>query len=108
MSARLLTNTNTAKQLELEEELSTSLRDAVAGREELEMADFTEDEIHKLGAITARLVALASFRDMTQWMEEDEGGKQSSAWDIMNALAGRGRLGLKEEEVVCSLYLFVR
>jgi cohesin complex subunit SA-1/2 len=85
----------------LEEELSTSLRDAVAGREELDVAGFSEDEVHTLGAIAARLVALSSVRDLTGWMEEDEGGKQSSAWDIMNVLAGRGRLGYKEEEAVC-------
>jgi cohesin complex subunit SA-1/2 len=89
--------------LELEEELSSSLRDAVAGREELEIAGFSEDEVHKLGAIAARLVMLMTVRDMTAWMEEDEGGKQSSAWNIMNALAGRGRLGYKEEEGVCHL-----
>jgi len=39
---------------------------------------------------------------MTAWLDEDEGGKQSSAWDIMNALADRGRLGYKDEEAVCS------
>lgn len=100
MSATLLANTNNAKVIELEEELSTSLRDAVAGREELEIASFSEDEVHTLGAIASRLVVLTASRNMTGWMEEDEGGKQSSAWDIMNALAGRGRLGYKEEEAV--------
>jgi cohesin complex subunit SA-1/2 len=100
MSATLLSNTNNSKVVELEEELSTSLRDAVAGREELEIASFSEDEVHTLGAIASRLVVLTASRDMMVWMEEDEGGKQSSAWDIMNALAGRGRLGYKEEEAV--------
>lgn len=99
-STTLLSNTNNAKVVELEEELSTSLRDAVAGREELEIASFSEDEVHTLGAIASRLVVLTASRNMTAWMEEDEGGKQSSAWDIMNALAGRGRLGYKEEEGV--------
>ena len=97
LSATLLSNTNSAKLVELEDELSTSLRDAVAGREELEIASFSEDEVHILGAIASRLVVLSAARNMTAWMEEDEGGKQSSAWDIMNALAGRGRLGYKEE-----------
>jgi cohesin complex subunit SA-1/2 len=100
LSATLLSNTNSAKLVELEDELSTSLRDAVAGREELEVASFSEDEVHVLGAIASRLVVLSASRNMTAWMEEDEGGKQSSAWDIMNALAGRGRLGYKEEEAV--------
>ncbi|KAF8513560.1 hypothetical protein BU17DRAFT_95252 [Hysterangium stoloniferum] len=99
-STTLLANTNTSKNTELEEELSTSLRDAIAGREELDVAGFSEDEVHTLGTIAARLVLLSGVRDMTGWMEEDEGGKQSSAWDIMNVLAGRGRLGYKEEEAM--------
>ncbi|KAI0301249.1 hypothetical protein BC826DRAFT_1155978 [Russula brevipes] len=88
--------------LELEDKLATSLRDAVAGRDELELASFTEDEVLLLGAICARLSMLAGARDMSSWMEEDEGGKQSSAWDIVSALLDRGRLGYKEEETVCA------
>ncbi|KAI0356888.1 hypothetical protein OH77DRAFT_1423133 [Trametes cingulata] len=100
MDATSLSKTNSAKILELEDELSTSLRDAIAGREEIEVASFTEDEVLSLGAICARLAALFGIRDMTSWMEEDEGGKQSSAWDIVSALAERGRLGYKEEELM--------
>lgn len=100
MDATSLSNTNSTKILELEDELATSLRDAIAGRDEIEIASFSEDEVIKIGAICARLAALIGIRDMTSWMEEDEGGKQSSAWDIINALAERGRLGYKEEELV--------
>lgn len=100
MNATSLSNTNSTKILELEEELSTALRDTIKGRDELELASFSEDEILSLGAICARLDTLAGTRDMTAWMEEDEGGKQSSAWDIVNALAERGRLGYREEEQV--------
>ncbi|KAI0634280.1 hypothetical protein C8Q77DRAFT_1110838 [Trametes polyzona] len=100
MDATSLSKTNSAKILELEDELSTSLRDAIAGRDEVEVASFTEDEVLSLGAIIARLAALSGIRDMTAWMEEDEGGKQSSAWDIISALAERGRLGYKEEEMM--------
>ena len=103
MDATSLSKTNSAKILELEDELSTSLRDAIAGRDEIEVASFTEDEVLALAAICARLAALSGIRDMTSWMEEDEGGKQSSAWDIVSALAERGRLGYKEEEMVSSL-----
>ncbi|KAH9167093.1 hypothetical protein EDB89DRAFT_2245915 [Lactarius sanguifluus] len=91
---------NNTKILELEDKLATSLRDAVAGRDELEIASFTEDEVLLLGAICARLSTLAGARDMSSWMEEDEGGKQSSAWDIISALLDRGRLGYKEEEAM--------
>ena len=100
MDATSLSNTNSTKILELEDEIATSLRDAIAGREELEVASFTEDEVLRLSAICARLAALIGIRDLTSWMEEDEGGKQSSAWDIVIALAERGRLGYKEEETV--------
>ncbi|KIJ64745.1 hypothetical protein HYDPIDRAFT_28110 [Hydnomerulius pinastri MD-312] len=98
MAATSLTNTNSTKILELEDELATQLRDAVAGREEIEVASFTEDEVLALGAVCARICALAGSRDICSWMEEDEGGKQSSAWDIVCALVERGRLGYKEEE----------
>ena len=100
MEATSLSNTNSTKILELEDDLSSSLRDAVAGRDEIEVASFTEDEVLALGSICARVSVLAGTRDMTAWIEEDEGGKQSSAWDIIGALVERGRLGYKEEEMV--------
>ncbi|KAI0299424.1 hypothetical protein B0F90DRAFT_1728578 [Multifurca ochricompacta] len=100
LDATSLSNTNSTKILELEDKLATSLRDAVAGRDELEIASLTEDEVLLLGAICARLSTLAGARDMSLWMEEDEGGKQSSAWDIVSALLDRGRLGYKEEEAM--------
>jgi hypothetical protein len=103
MEATSLSNTNSTKILELEDELSSSLRDAVAGRDEIEVTSFTEDEVLSLGALCTRLAVLAGTRDMSAWIEEDEGGKQSSAWDIISALIERGRLGYKEEETVPSV-----
>lgn len=100
MEATSLSNSNSTKILELEDELSSVLRDAVAGRDEIEVASFTEDEVLSLGALCTRLAVLSGTRDMTAWIEEDEGGKQSSAWDIISALIERGRLGYKEEEAV--------
>ncbi|KAI9513450.1 hypothetical protein F5148DRAFT_1273088 [Russula earlei] len=100
MDATSLSNTNNTKILELEDKLAASLRDAVAGRDELEITSFTEDEVLLLGAILTRLSMLAGGRDLSLWMEEDEGGKQSSAWDIVSALLDRGRLGYKEEETM--------
>ncbi|KAF7341967.1 SCD domain-containing protein [Mycena venus] len=97
LRATSLSNQNNTKVLELEDELSSALRDAVAGREEIEVAGFNEDEVIALGALCARLSELSGARDMSAWMEEDEGGKQSSAWDIVSALVERGRLGYKEE-----------
>ncbi|KAF8634382.1 hypothetical protein AX15_000952 [Amanita polypyramis BW_CC] len=100
LDATSLSNTNATKITELEEELSSTLHDAVAGREEIEVATFNEDEVLALGAICSRLAVLFGVRDMTGWMEEDEGGKQSNAWDIVSALSERGRLGYKEEEMM--------
>ncbi|KAJ7624985.1 hypothetical protein DFH06DRAFT_1305016 [Mycena polygramma] len=97
LAATSLSNQNNGKILELEDEMSSALRDAVAGRDEIEVAAFDEDEVIALGALCTRLAVLCGFRDMTGWMDEDEGGKQSSAWDIVSALVERGRLGYKEE-----------
>ncbi|KAJ7216553.1 hypothetical protein GGX14DRAFT_441986 [Mycena pura] len=97
MAATSLSNTNSTKIIELEDELSSTLRDAVAGRDEIEVAGFDEDEVIALAALCTRLSVLCGYRDMSGWMEEDEGGKQSSAWDIVSALVERGRLGYKEE-----------
>jgi cohesin complex subunit SA-1/2 len=106
LEATTLSTTNTAKFLELEEELANSLRDAVAGREELEVASLTDDETRTLASICARLAVLCKSRDMTTWMEEDEGGKQSSVWNIISALLERATLGYEEEEKVL-IHLFI-
>ncbi|KAF8902622.1 hypothetical protein CPB84DRAFT_1961568 [Gymnopilus junonius] len=98
MEATSLSNTNSAKVLELEDELSTQLRDTIAGRDEIEVASFSEDEVIALSAWCTRLSILSGTRNMTSWVEENEGGKQSCAWDIVSALVERGRLGHKEEE----------
>ena len=107
MNTTSLSNTNSTKILELEDELSSSLRDAVAGRDELEVTTFTEDESLSLGTICSRIATLSGTRNMIDWMEEDEGGKQSAVVDIINALADRGKLGYREEETVCSPLAFL-
>ena len=53
-----------------------------------------------LGAVCTRIAELVRKRDVREWMEEDEGGKQSAVVDIVNALADRGKLGYREEETV--------
>lgn len=104
MAATSLSNTNSTKILELEDELSSMLRDAVTERDEIETATFSEDEVLALGATCMRLRILAGTRDLTAWMEENEGGKQSSAWELVAAIAERGRLGYTGEELVCLIY----
>jgi cohesin complex subunit SA-1/2 len=101
LRATSLQNTNSTKVLELEDELSRSLRAAVKDREELDTASFSSAEMDKLTAICARVSTVAGLRDMTSWMEEDEDGKQVSAWDIFISLMDRGKLGYESEEKVC-------
>ncbi|QRV84927.1 cohesin protein [Ceratobasidium sp. AG-Ba] len=104
-----LANTNATKIIELEDELATSVRELIAGREELDIVTFTEDEVHALSAFVLRLHTLYGVRDMTSWMEEDEGGKVARLVDILGTLTERGRLGYKEEEMMMneSLHLLV-
>jgi cohesin complex subunit SA-1/2 len=115
MSITSLSNANKEKMQELEDELATSLRDLIAGRDELDMITFTEDEVTNLTAICSRLCVLGGHQDITRWADEDEGGKQSSIWSIVSALVERGRLGYKDEEMAshafadverCSDYLY--
>jgi cohesin complex subunit SA-1/2 len=95
-----LANTNVSKVLELEEELALVLREAVAGRGELNMATFSLDEIETITATLLRLAHLFERRDPTSWLDEDDGGKQASAWEIVGALMERGLLVRNEEEKV--------
>ncbi|EIN14604.1 hypothetical protein PUNSTDRAFT_140847 [Punctularia strigosozonata HHB-11173 SS5] len=106
-NATSLANANSTKVLELEDDLASALRNAVAGKEDLEVASLEGDEVLSLGAMCARISILAGVRDIVGWMEEDEGGKQSKPWDIVCALAERGRLGYKEEEAMVSSALEV-
>jgi cohesin complex subunit SA-1/2 len=100
VSATALASTNTAKLAELEEELSNSMHDAVAGKDDLEIATFSEDETRTLAAVCTRISVLCKTRDMTKWMEDAEDGKQSSAWTILSAILERGALGYEQEEKV--------
>lgn len=98
--ATSLANTNAIKIIELEDELASLVRQLIAGREELDIITFTEDEVHSLTAFVLRLHTLYGVRDMTSWMEEDDGGKVTRLVDMLSALTERGRLGYKEEETV--------
>ena len=62
--------------------------------------DLSDDDVHALSMFARRVESLFRMRDLTAWMEEDEGGKQASVWVIMLSLSDRSRRGYKEEEVV--------
>ena len=127
LSNTSLSNTNSEQMLALEDELATSLREAAAEppsrsgspskvakpssarrNRELEVTHFTEDEVIALTSVVLRLRMLISSRDLTTWIEENEGGKQSSAWDILSAISERGTMGIGGEEQVCTLSSFDR
>ena len=93
MDTTSLSNAINMKIFEPEDKLAMYLGDAVMCCNVLGIASLTEDEVLRLGAICAHLSMLAGAWDMSVWMEEDEGGKQSSAWDIASALLDCGRLG---------------
>lgn len=100
LSAAALFQENSAKIVELEEELSTSLRDVIAGRDDMDAAFLEDDEVQALSGLTLRVETLSRVRNMSAWMEEEEGGKQSSAWTIFMSLAARGSRGTKDEDMV--------
>lgn len=99
LSSDTLANTNTAKYVELEDALFTSLRTAVDGRD-VDSAGLNEDDVAALSSICMRIGLLYNYKDLGAAMDEDEGGKQSSGWAIILALGGRGSLGYKEESKV--------
>jgi cohesin complex subunit SA-1/2 len=85
---------------ELEDELATTLKELTNDKDNLDVCAFTEDEINSLALVCLRIRILISMRNMVSWLDETEGGKQTSVWDILLALVDRGRLGYAEEEMV--------
>lgn len=118
-----MSHVNSEQILGLEDELASSLRDAVAGpvpatssptgngessssriTRDIEICHLTEDEVSALTSVIFRLRTLAGHRDMSSWMEDNEGGKRSSAWDILCAVSERARLSVGGEgEVILFL-----
>ncbi|ODO10375.1 hypothetical protein I350_00970 [Cryptococcus amylolentus CBS 6273] len=90
-----LANVNEAKLAELEEALFAGLRDVI-GSEDVALVTLEDDQIGQLEATLLRLTLLQRSMDMTEVMEDEE-GQQSSGWDIICALADRGKLGYREE-----------
>jgi len=58
-----------------------------------------DEEVVTIQAILFRLTLLAKSRDITEVMEDEEGG-QSSGWEIVCAFAERGELPYKDEAKV--------
>jgi hypothetical protein len=58
-----------------------------------------DEEVVSIQAILFRLTLLGKSRDITEVMEDEEGG-QSSGWEIVCAFAERGELPYKDEAKV--------
>ncbi|KAN0066163.1 cohesin complex subunit [Thecaphora frezii] len=97
MATTSLSNTNSTKLVALQESLLSALQETAQNRD-VETAVFTEDEVHLLGANILRMHMLSQVCDMTEVLEDDERGQSTSGWEIILGLAGRGRLGYREEE----------
>ncbi|KIM27792.1 hypothetical protein M408DRAFT_329747 [Serendipita vermifera MAFF 305830] len=103
LSAASLQNTNKKKIGELEEELAGILRGKAAtagsgGRRSLETATFNEDETQALDTTIYRVANLLNLRNMSAWLEEDDGGKEVRLLEIFTSLAERARLGNESED----------
>ena len=106
LSAASLQNTNKKKIGELEEELAGVLRGkagsaGVGGRKNLETATFDDDEVRTLDGTIYRIANLFNLRNMSSWLEDDDGGKEVRLIEIFTSLAERARLGNENEDKVC-------
>jgi hypothetical protein len=100
LAATTLSATNISKTQELDEALAVALRDAVSGQDSLETSSFSQDETRTLASLCSRVAILVKSRDTTLWMEDEDDGKQSPAWDIFSSILERASLGYEDEEKV--------
>ncbi|KAL8292902.1 hypothetical protein RQP46_000596 [Phenoliferia psychrophenolica] len=97
-AAKTLGQTNTAKMGELEDTLVSALRECVSGKD-VESAAFEEDELLVLTSAVLRISRLYASYDLSKSINDAEDGK-SRAWDVIDSLVERGRLGYKDEVAV--------
>ena len=71
------------------------------------MASRREVKSNSLSSLSLAVLLLAKSRDITEVMEDDEGG-QSSGWEIVCAFAERGELPYKDEAKVSPDFLVLR
>lgn len=95
VAANNLSATNQTKLAELEEKLVSTLRTSAG--DDVESATFEDDECHALTACVARIEKLSKVRNLNATLEDTDGGKVTSALDILDGIANRGRLGYKAE-----------
>ncbi|GAA5877410.1 hypothetical protein JCM16303_003321 [Sporobolomyces ruberrimus] len=105
LGAAELSTENQAKLPELEEALLSSLRQSVEDKD-IESATFEEDDISNLTACIARIDKLGRIKNIAS-LEDTDGGKQTSVWEILDSIVNRGRLGYKEEGVMVAHALSV-
>jgi hypothetical protein len=93
-----LSQTNDAKVAELDDALVKSLAEVIADKDAAS-ASFDVDALRKLDAIVARLAVYNAGRDITSLVETGM-TESTSVFQVLEALAGRGRLGYEDEEAV--------
>ncbi|KAK0568014.1 cohesin complex subunit [Tilletia horrida] len=88
--------TNSAKLGGLQDQLLASFRGAAQDLD-VEQDVLTDRQVHAFSACVLRLKVLGTVFDNVQLMEQDEGGKLSTGWELALALASRGRVGRGRE-----------
>lgn len=98
-ATRALSQTNEGKLAELGEATTAALRDILAGKD-VESAVFEEDERLAITAALGRVSKAYAWTDLGPALVDTDGDRQSSAWEIVDAVSLRGRLGYKDETVM--------
>lgn len=99
MSCGVLSETNKTKLAELLKILADETRNTVSGLE-IETVALDEDKILAFSACTARMSAILQRIDCTKKFDDTGGMQHTSLWEIADALAERGRLGIEGEAEV--------
>lgn len=93
-----LSQTNDTKLTELDDTLVKPLREAIVDKDPAS-ASFDVDDLRKLEGVTSRLATFIAGRDISSIVEV-EVREGTTVFQVLDALAGRGRLGYEDEEVV--------
>lgn len=107
IAADELSETNDAKMTELQDTLANSLRAAVAG-EDIESMSLEADALHTLTTWLARIDRLQKVHNLSDALIDTDDGKQTSAYDIIDSLVERGRMGYNDEATVCEVRLLAK
>lgn len=87
--------------------MATNLREVLAGKE-IEQANFDDIELQSTESALLRFQAMIPFYDMREVLDVKGSAKdRNNLWDVVLALAERGKLGWKEEDRVSGGLFFL-